>query len=111
MSIKLAVATAAAMALSAPAFAAYEISDTAKVEYKDLDLTTESGVAQLDRRVRRAAEQVCGYMPPRGLTEQLHVSECQSEIVALANAELQPALASAGRSDVRLAASLVRRAR
>ena len=59
-SIALALAAAAAFAASAPAAAAEATVSTADVSYKDLDLTSEAGQKELDRRVDRAARQVCG---------------------------------------------------
>ncbi|WP_144095692.1 UrcA family protein [Croceicoccus sediminis] len=50
-----AIAATAALAIAAPAFAA-----SVEVEYKDLDLTTEAGQAQLEDRLDDAARQVCG---------------------------------------------------
>lgn len=52
----------AAVALSAaPAIAAAdEDRKTAEVNYADLDLSTAQGVKELDARIHRAAEDVCG---------------------------------------------------
>lgn len=45
----------------APAVSAQNVeSRTTGVTYSDLDLTTQEGVAELDRRIDRAAKQVCG---------------------------------------------------
>jgi UrcA family protein len=100
---------AAALALSAPAFAAHGIDDAAAtVKYGDLDLASPRGIAHLERRVHRAAEQVCGYVPSRGLREQASVADCQEDFEARAGAQLQPVLAAAGRGDVRLAQSVSR---
>jgi len=109
MNIKSTIA-AAALALSAPAFAAYDVTGTVNVQYGDLDLTSDAGMAHLQRRMHRAAEQICGYVPPRGVTEQQKTAECQGDVIAQANANLEPALAAAGRGGVRLA-QVVRTAR
>src|SRR5687768_10025845 len=59
-SIALALAAAATFAVPAAARAAEAAVSTAGVNYKDLDLTSEAGQKELDRRVDRAARQVCG---------------------------------------------------
>lgn len=48
------LALAAAMMMPASAFAS-----TVELKYDDLDLSTPQGMAQLDKRVQRAAKQVC----------------------------------------------------
>ncbi|RJY09553.1 UrcA family protein [Aurantiacibacter aquimixticola] len=58
--IALALALAASgMALS-PALASAQDQASVAVAYDDLDLSTLEGVAELDRRVDRAARRVCG---------------------------------------------------
>jgi UrcA family protein len=42
------------------------------VSYKDLDLTTQPGVAELERRVRQAAEAACGQIDAQ-YPQQLYV--------------------------------------
>ena len=43
-----------------PAFATDADQRTVAVRHSDLDLATEDGLAELDRRIDRAAEQACG---------------------------------------------------
>lgn len=59
--IKLAIAAAALAIAPTAAFAgdADVVERTTKVEYNDLDLTTEAGVAELDSRIESAARAVC----------------------------------------------------
>ena len=109
MNIKLIVA-AAAVALSAPAFAASEPVDTAIVEYGDLNLSSARGVATLQRRINHAAKQVCGEVPSREIALRQEVIDCQAGVIANAAAQLQPVLSAAG-NDIKLAQSLVSRAR
>jgi len=53
-------AIAAAAFTMAPALSAAETEQrTTGVTYSDLDLSSEEGVAELDRRIDRAAQQVC----------------------------------------------------
>jgi UrcA family protein len=55
MSIRTLALAAAMMIVPASAFA----STTVELKYDDLDLSTPQGMAQLDKRVERAAKQVC----------------------------------------------------
>jgi UrcA family protein len=54
MTIRTLALAAAMIIVPASAFAS-----TVEVKYDDLDLSTPQGVAQLDKRVQRAAKQVC----------------------------------------------------
>ncbi len=57
----LAATLAASALVAAPAFAVDETEPAAvAVAYDDLDLATEEGQTQLERRLRRAARYVCG---------------------------------------------------
>ncbi|MCB2065714.1 MAG: UrcA family protein [Erythrobacter sp.] len=55
----LAAAIAASAALAVPAAAA-EQGESVRVRYSDLNLSTDQGQAALQRRLERAAEEVCG---------------------------------------------------
>lgn len=60
MRIATCVLALAAAATAIPAIAANrETTETVAVRYNDLDLTTASGKSELDRRLDRAARQVC----------------------------------------------------
>lgn len=50
---------AAAATLASPAFAAKAESKTTQVLYSDLNLATQDGQEELDRRLERAARDVC----------------------------------------------------
>ncbi|TIX49299.1 UrcA family protein [Alteraurantiacibacter aquimixticola] len=55
------MALASAALLAAPAVSAAEGEQrTTGVEYSDLDLTSEAGRKELDRRIDEAAREVCG---------------------------------------------------
>ncbi len=54
MTIRTLALAAAMIVVPASAFAS-----TVEVKYDDLDLSTAQGMAQLDKRVERAAKQVC----------------------------------------------------
>lgn len=54
-----ALALAATAMQASPVLAAKAESKTTQVHYNDLDLTTEDGKSELDRRLERAARSVC----------------------------------------------------
>ncbi len=85
--------TAGTLALSTPVKAA-PADDQVSVRIGDLDLSSAEGAATLDRRVRAAARQICGWMPASGLNMQRQVSECQESVVAGARQEIEIALNS-----------------
>lgn len=61
-SLTLALALALSGAALTPAAMATDTEErTVSVSHSDLDLTTEEGQAELDRRIDRAAEQACGF--------------------------------------------------
>lgn len=53
------IAMAAAFGMLAAAQPAF--AETVKVEYKDLDLSTEAGQKELDSRIDGAARRACGF--------------------------------------------------
>lgn len=58
--------TAIALAAISTIFAAQPaFAEAATVSYKDLDLTTEQGQKELDRRIDNAARDVCGMNESR----------------------------------------------
>jgi UrcA family protein len=54
---------------------------TRTVHYSDLNLTTEAGVAVLYKRIRNAAEQVCGDVSSRRLNEAAVAKTCVDHAV------------------------------
>ena len=85
--------TAGTLALSTPVRAAdadYQVS----VRIGDLDLSSAAGAATLDRRVRAAARQICGWVPVSNLNMQRQVSDCQESVVSSAKQEIEFALNS-----------------
>jgi UrcA family protein len=60
-SIMAATVAAAAFCVSAgPAAAANESKAQVQISYRDLDLSTPEGAKELDKRLHRAAQEVCG---------------------------------------------------
>ena len=55
-----AISAAALGAMALPAFAADSAKGQVAVNYRDLDLSTAEGAKELDRRLHKAAKDVCG---------------------------------------------------
>ncbi|WP_120076224.1 UrcA family protein [Aurantiacibacter odishensis] len=58
--ITFALALAAAGMAAAPTMASAEDTQSVRVTYDDLDLSTQNGIEELERRIDRAARQICG---------------------------------------------------
>jgi len=67
----------AAVALASPASAGTMEPFNSEVRYGDLNLRTEAGVTQLQRRINSAARQACGYADSRDLTASHAVARCR----------------------------------
>jgi UrcA family protein len=73
------VTLAAAICFAAAAFGAHAgemVNDTQTVKYADLNLNTQAGVAVLYKRIRNAAEQVCGDEGARELAQAAAAKVC-----------------------------------
>lgn len=89
-------AAALAIAVAAPA-AAQDIGPLSReVRYGDLDLSTSSGVKELNRRIRSAAREVCLYEQAGRRAPNPVVQRCLRTAMSKANAEVNQAVASAG---------------
>jgi UrcA family protein len=86
--------TAGTLALSTPLHAA-PADEQVRVRTGDLDLSDSGDAARLERRLRAAARQICGWVPVADLNMQKQVAGCQDE--AIANARDEAALAMAAR--------------
>ena len=73
----LAAALTAGALMAAPAHASNDEMPSVQVRYADLDLSTKEGQDTLDRRLNRAAQQVCG-IDPRTSGLALPTSESRS---------------------------------
>ena len=58
------------------------------VSTRDLDLSTDTGVAKARARVRRAAESVCGDYPRVGMLPPATVERCRATAAREANARI-----------------------
>ena len=97
----LAISTLAAGALAGPALAA-PADDSVVVPIGDLDLASEAGTERLQRRLRQAANHLCGRVAIAPARIREAVRDCQE--TALESADRQIALAAArARTDIRLA--------
>jgi UrcA family protein len=68
---------------------------TSVVQTADLDLATGSGQRELDRRIVRAAREVCGIASDADLVGKNDVRQCRDETIAAAAAQRQQLLAAA----------------
>jgi UrcA family protein len=67
------------------------------VQTADLDLASRDGQLQLDRRIARAAIEVCGTASPADLAGTNDVAACRADAVAKAKAASTQILAAAAR--------------
>lgn len=85
----------AAVVLAAPASAGTMEKFNSEVHYGDLNLTTEAGVAQLQRRIKYAARQICGYADARDLKASQAAASCRKAALADAAPKIELAVANA----------------
>jgi len=81
-----AIITAAALALSVPAWAATE-QVSVRVSYADLDVEQTAGRQALEQRIGRAADRICRYVSPFATMRMKR--ECRASALA----SVQPQLA------------------
>lgn len=90
-------ATAASLALIAnvtPAFAnGFSEPVSTAVSYRDLDLSSTSGVTRLHDRVRSAANRICGVRSQRDLKMRQIALDCRAQALASAASDIQIAIA------------------
>ena len=88
----------AALALAGAASAASRDANSVVVRFGDLDLNSQAGVTRLHKRIRNAAESVCGPLETRILGLRDAYDECVAEAVSNGVAAVAkgktPALAS-----------------
>lgn len=93
--IKTSLFVAAAMALSAPAIAADAPAGAVvrAVQFDDLNLESDAGRAQLERRLVRAAESICATSPvPDSAAVRAERDACVAEIAAGFDAQMTAAV-------------------
>jgi UrcA family protein len=84
-------APALAQTQSAPAV------EVSLVHTADIDVSTEAGQRQLDRRLSIAAREVCGTASDADLAGKNDVRACRAETLAKARLQTQSLMATAGR--------------
>lgn len=99
-----ATAIRAAPALAEPAAGEGEIA-ISYVQTADLDLRSDSGRRQLDRRIVVAAREVCGTASDADLEGKNAVRHCVDEVVAKARGESEQLIASANRGVIAVTAA------
>ncbi|HYZ47279.1 MAG TPA: UrcA family protein [Sphingomonas sp.] len=80
-----------------PAHAEIGAPRSVLVRYSDLDLTSETGKARLNKRIAFAAETVCGPADMLSYQSRMATAACQSDAIASANRGLVEVFAQAGR--------------
>lgn len=75
-----------------------------EVRYGDLNLTSDAGVVQLQRRIANAARKGCGYADGRDLNASQAAAACRRAAIAAATPKVELAVANA-RSGQKLASS------
>ena len=91
---------------AAPAFAQTVQHGDAVVSFVrtgDLNLATDAGQRQLDRRISIAAREVCGAASDTDIAGKNDVRECRDEVIARARVQKTALIATAGRRDVTIA--------
>lgn len=73
------VAFALAALTTSAAIMAQDDLLTETVQFNDLNLTTETGVDLLDRRLNRAVKRVCGSAPIQSASANRRVRHCQDQ--------------------------------
>ena len=97
--ISLIAAFGAGVALTGPAFAQGTERATAEVHFGDIDLTSQAGVEQLNRRIAHAADTVCGRPDVRQLKERSAASKCRESALADAAPKVELAVAAARKGE------------
>ena len=79
------------------------VTEYAKVSFADLDLSRRNHVAQLERRVERAADKLC-RVGERGVGTQQYSAVCKADVLTATAPALDRAVASARTGRVEVAA-------
>ncbi|MGH6651249.1 MAG: UrcA family protein [Sphingopyxis sp.] len=94
------LAALAAASFGQPALAqTASANPTVVVQHGDLDLKTERGARTLDRRIWRAAVEVCGTASDFDIAGKNDIRECRRETRLLAAAQADAMIASVARGE------------
>lgn len=98
------VFVAATIAAFAATGAAAQSSGLQTVSYSDLDLSTQSGVRTLERRVAHAIEAMCGHDPVmEGMLLDAGQAQCEADTLAATRAQIDAKIAAGRAKRVRTA--------
>jgi UrcA family protein len=98
-----ALAIMTATAITSPARAADFSTQSIKIHYRDLDLTTDAGAAALKQRIARAAAEICRPVNGPTLHDHARYNACRTAAIASASPQMNTVIASARSSDRRYA--------
>ena len=90
--LKTLFAAATLTAAFATGVRAAEVAEV-RVTYADLNVHTAAGAAVLNRRIKAAAEHVCGFAGSRDLARQAKFDACTARAIADATASVKAATA------------------
>lgn len=90
---KLIAAFAAAGLIATPALAAPQSGRTVTIRHADLDLSSATGRATLDRRLAAATEQVCGSYAGADQDEAMAIQRCRTAVARDVSRQLAVRLA------------------
>jgi UrcA family protein len=93
--LALAMIASAATLMPTAALALEPVTATSIVHTADLDLSSDSGQRELDRRIVRAAREVCGEASNVDLEGKNAVRQCREETIAQAASHREQLLAAA----------------
>jgi UrcA family protein len=100
LSFKIAIPALIAAMTAAPAFAApAEDMPTAAVHFGDLDLKTSDGLARLNKRISRAAANICNVGDLRDPKNFAAARDCREVALNRAAPEIELAVAAAHRGE------------
>jgi len=103
------LAALATLPVGQPVFAQTAPAErSAVVRHSDLDLKTERGTKTLERRLWRAAVEVCGTASDADLTGKNDMRACRRETMAIASAQADIVVASAARGEPIRVSSIAR---
>jgi UrcA family protein len=101
----LALITSAAIIAPTAGQAAEPITLTSIVQTADLDLASADGRRELDRRIVRAARDVCGTASDVDLEGKNDVRQCRTETIAAATSQREQLLAARSGSPILVASA------
>lgn len=103
--LALALISSAAIIAPTAGQAAEPVTVTSVVQTADLDLASADGRRELDRRIVRAARDVCGTVSDSDLAGKNDVRQCRTETIAAAASQREQMLAARSGSPIHVASA------